>query len=86
MNAFLLPVAAVILGTAIVALVRVVRGPSLTDRTAALQLLGTGGIAVLALIGIAMDLRAAIDLALVLAVLAPLAMIAIFRGAAKSTT
>ena len=66
----LLGVAVIVLGTVALGLVRVLRGPAQADRLMAAQLLGTGGMAVLALIAAATDTPAVVDVALVLAILA----------------
>lgn len=83
MSTFLLAAAASVLVTVVIGLIRVVHGPALTDRTAGVQLLSSGGMAVLILVGVAMPSPSAIDGAMVMAVLAPFAVIAIFRGAAR---
>lgn len=82
MNAFLLAAAAGVLATVALGLVRVVRGPERTDRMMAAQLLGTGGLGALLLYGVATRTSAALDVALLLAVLTPFATVAFFRGAA----
>jgi multicomponent Na+:H+ antiporter subunit F len=68
-----------ILATVVVGLLRVVIGPTRSDRMMGAQLLGTGGIAVLLLVGTADRTSGAIEVALVLAVLAPFATIAFAR-------
>lgn len=62
-------------------LLRVLRGPGEADRMMAAQLLGTGGIAVVLLLSAAWDLPAAVDVALVLALLAAFAAVAFVKGA-----
>ena len=61
--------AAFVLLTVAVGLFRIFQGPGEADRMMAVQLLGTGGIAVLLLAGAA-GLPGAVDMALVLALLA----------------
>jgi len=56
-------------------LLRVLRGPSATDRLMAAQLIGSGGVAVLLLLSAAMQLPAVADVALMLAVLAVFASV-----------
>lgn len=56
-----------------IGLFRIIRGPSHIDRMLAAQLLGTMGISVTLLLGESMEVEALFDLALVFAVLAPLA-------------
>lgn len=70
MREFLVLAAALVLLMVAVGLVRILRGPTDVDRIMAAQLLGTGGIAALLLVGTATSLPGAIDVALVLAVLA----------------
>jgi multicomponent Na+:H+ antiporter subunit F len=60
-------------------LVRVLRGPSDADRMMAAQLIGTGGIAALLLLGAVTDLPAAVDVALTIALLATFASIAMVK-------
>jgi len=61
-------------------LVRVLRGPADVDRVMAAQLLGTGGIAGLLLLGAATATAAAIDVALTLALLAAFVSIAFVKA------
>ena len=60
-------------------LVRVLRGPNDADRMMAAQLIGTGGIAALLLLGAVTDLPAAVDVALTIALLAAFASIAMVK-------
>ena len=60
-------------------LVRVLRGPNDADRMMAAQLIGTGGIAALLLLGAVTDLPAAVDVALTIALLATFASIAMVK-------
>ena len=66
-------IAAGVLATVALGLVRVERGPSNGDRMLSAQLLGTGAVAVLLLLARAADTAALLDGALVLAVLASVA-------------
>lgn len=84
MTTFLLAAAAGVLATVALGLVRVVRGPARTDRMMAAQLLGTGGLGALLLFGVATGTPAALDVALLLAVLTPFATVAFFLGAARA--
>lgn len=79
MPAFDTAAAFFLLMTIVAGLVRVRRGPTDPDRMLAAQLLGTTGIAILLLLGEAMDERAAHDIALVFALLASLTGIAFVR-------
>jgi multicomponent Na+:H+ antiporter subunit F len=81
---FLLAAAGFVLATAAVGLVRVLRGPGEVDRIMAAQLLGTGGIAALLLWGEAMNLAAAVDVALTLALLAAFISVAFVKASARS--
>lgn len=62
------------------ALWRVWRGPEPADRMMAAQLVGTGGVAVVLLLVAAADAWAAIDVALVLALLAAFAAVAFVKS------
>ena len=60
-------------------LVRVARGPGYADRMMAAQLLGTGGIGALLLVGAAVGEAAVVDVALTLALLAAFTSIAFVK-------
>ena len=65
-------------------LIRVLRGPDDADRMMAAQLIGTGGIAALLLLGVVTGVPATVDVALILALLATFASIAfVKKGAAN---
>ena len=81
MNDFLLVAAGFLLLTVALGLVRIVRGPADADRIMSAQLIGTGGVAVLLLAGSAERVPAAIDVALILAVLAAFASVAFVKSA-----
>ena len=81
---FLLATAGFVLAMVAVGLVRVLRGPGDADRIMAAQLLGTGGIATLLLLAKAMSLPAAVDVALILALLAAFVTVAFVKGFALS--
>ena len=83
MDEFLFGAAAFILAMVALGLVRVLRGPADADRMMAAQLLGTGGIAAVLLLGAATGERATIDVALTLALLAAFASFAFVK--AKTT-
>jgi multicomponent Na+:H+ antiporter subunit F len=83
MAEFLLAAAAFVVAMVALALVRVLRGPGAADRMMATQLLGTGGIAAVLLLGAATGEDAAVDIALTLALLAAFASFAFVK--AKST-
>lgn len=83
MTDFLLAAALFVLGTVALGLIRVLRGPDDTDRMLAAQLLGTGGVASLLLLGVASGVNAVGDLALLLALLAAFASVAFVTGARR---
>jgi multicomponent Na+:H+ antiporter subunit F len=72
-----------ILLTVLLGLLIVLRGPGDAERVMAAQLLGTGGVAALLLLGSAADLNATTDLALVLAVLSAFVAVAFVIGAVR---
>lgn len=84
MAEFLVAAAAVVLATVALGLARILRGPGDVDRIMAAQLLGTGGIAALLLWGEAMNMAAAEDVALTLALLAAFVSVAFVRASARS--
>ena len=69
--------------TVALGLIRVLRGPEDADRRLAAQLLGTGGVASLLLLGVANGVNAVGDLALLLALLAAFASVAFVTGAKR---
>lgn len=69
MDTFLLTVAAFLLVNVLVGLVRLIRGPTPTDRMVAALLFGTTGVGILAVLAEAMATPALRDVALVLALL-----------------
>ncbi len=80
MNETLLLTAALLLFvTLVTGLIRALIGPSLQDRMLSIQLLGTGGVALLILLGLLLDIEALVDTALVLALLAAVAAAALTR-------
>jgi multicomponent Na+:H+ antiporter subunit F len=80
MPEFLLGAAAFILGMVALGLFRILRGPGDADRMMAAQLLGTGGIAVVLLLGTATGEAATVDVALTLALLAAFASFAFVKA------
>ena len=84
MAEFLFGAAAFILGMVALGLVRVLRGPTDADRIMAVQLLGTGGIAAVLLVGAASGESATVDVALILALLAAFAAFAFVKAQATS--
>lgn len=86
MTGFLLGAGVFILLTVLLGLLRVLRGPGDAERLMAVNLLGTGGIAAMLLLGSAVDLTAATDLALVLVLLAAFAGVAFVAGLSLDRT
>jgi multicomponent Na+:H+ antiporter subunit F len=68
-----------LLATVGAGLPRVFRGPTTADRMLAVQLFGTTGVAVLLLLAKAWQSPVLLDVALVFALLAPVAMVALVR-------
>jgi multicomponent Na+:H+ antiporter subunit F len=81
MPEFLLTAAGFVLAMVALGLLLILRGPGSADRMMAAQLLGTGGIATLLLLGAATGNAAAVDVALTLALLAAFAAIAFVKAA-----
>lgn len=79
MTEFLTIILGCILAILAVGLVRVLTGPGDADRMMAAQLIGTGGIAALLLLGAISGQSAAVDIALTLALLATFASIAFVK-------
>ncbi|MEZ4415690.1 MAG: monovalent cation/H+ antiporter complex subunit F [Gemmatimonadota bacterium] len=73
--------AALLLITVMVALLRVVWGPTRADRMMVAQLFGTVAVSVLLLLSVALEDHALVDVALVFAVLAAVTTIAFVRRA-----
>jgi multicomponent Na+:H+ antiporter subunit F len=83
MSEFLLAAAAFVLGTVALGLVRLLRGPKEADRMMAAQLLGTGGVAALLLLGVASGVGAVAEVGLLLALLSAFASVAFVIGARR---
>lgn len=81
---FLLAAAGFVLAMAALGLARILRGPGDAERIMAAQLLGTGGVAVLLLLGEATGVPAAADVALILALLAAFVSVAFVKVAARA--
>jgi len=84
MTEFLTGTLGFILAMLALGLVRVLRGPNDADRMMAVQLIGTGGIAALLLLGAVTGATAAVDVALTIALLATFASIAMVKKGAPS--
>jgi multicomponent Na+:H+ antiporter subunit F len=79
MTEFLIVALGFILAILAVGLVRILRGPGDADRMMAAQLIGTSGIAALLLLGTVSGVSAAVDVALILALLAAFTSIAFVK-------
>jgi multicomponent Na+:H+ antiporter subunit F len=79
MNELLTAAVGLILALLALGLVSILRGPTDADRMMAAQLIGTAGIAVLLLLGTVTGVPAAVDVALILALLATFASIAFVK-------
>jgi multicomponent Na+:H+ antiporter subunit F len=77
----LLLAAALLLGTVVPSLWRVLRGPTRADRMTGAQITASGGIGVLMLLSQAAGDAAILDVALVLALLAAFAAVALVKAA-----
>ena len=80
MAEFLLGSACFILAMVALGLLRILRGPDDVDRMMASQLLGTGGIAIVLLLGFATSQSTLINVALTLALLAAFAGLAFVKA------
>ena len=81
MAEFLFAASVFVLAMVALGLARILRGPDDADRMMAAQLLGTGGIAALLLLGAATGEAAIVDVALTLSLLAAFASIAFAKAA-----
>lgn len=84
MTTFCFAAAGFVLATVALGLARILWGPGDADRMMAAQLLGTGGVAALLLLGAATGMGGAVDVALTLALLAAFASVAFFRSATEA--
>ncbi len=73
--------AGALLGTIVIGLIRVERGPSPADRMLAAQLFGTAGVAMLLLLSVGLDMPSLRDVAIVLALLAAMTAVAFVKRA-----
>jgi multicomponent Na+:H+ antiporter subunit F len=77
--------AVVLLGTIVVGLIRVERGPSAADRMLAAQLFGTAGVAMLLLLSVGLSVPSLRDVGLVFALLAAMTVVAFVKRAWHGT-
>ena len=80
-GAYLLGTAIFILATVAVGLARILRGPADADRMMAAQLLGTGGVAALLVVGVVIGEDAVVNVALTIALLAAFASVTFYKAA-----
>ena len=80
----LIALAAALLLTLAASLLRVARGPTVADRIMGAQLAGTSGIGAIALIAAATQVWTILDVALVLALLAAMAVVGFAKAASKN--
>ena len=79
MTSFLFAAAIFVLVMEALGLVRILRGPADADRILSVQLIGSGGVAVLLLLSAATQTPAIMDVALMLALLATFVSVAFLR-------
>jgi multicomponent Na+:H+ antiporter subunit F len=82
---FLFAAAGFVLSMVALGLFRILHGPTDADRMMAAQLVGTGGVATLLLLAVAIEMPPVVDVALMLALLAAFASVAFIGGASVST-
>jgi len=85
MSAFLLGSGLFILATVAVGLARILRGPTDADRMMAAQLLGTGGVAALLVVGVVTGVGAVLNVALTIALLAAFASVTFYKAASGAS-
>ncbi|MFQ3237043.1 MAG: multicomponent Na+:H+ antiporter subunit F [Paraglaciecola sp.] len=76
MTTYLLTLASLLLVCLLVGMVRVLRGPTVEDRMLTAQLFGTVGVAILVLLSFVSQSFSLLNVALILALLAPLSLLA----------
>jgi len=79
MSVYLTAIAVILLLVLLLGLGRVIRGPTAADRMLVAQLFGTAGVAILMLLSAAQQQAALLNVALVLALLAPLTLISFLK-------
>jgi multicomponent Na+:H+ antiporter subunit F len=84
-TSFLLMAAGFVLLMVALGLARILRGPEDADRILSVQLIGSGGVAVLLLLAVAVKFPPIVDVALMLGLLATFVSIAFLRDAAGSS-
>ncbi|MCG8038235.1 MAG: monovalent cation/H+ antiporter complex subunit F [Candidatus Thiodiazotropha taylori] len=79
LDSLLLLALSLLLLSLVLGMVRALKGPTLEDRLLSILLLGTGGVAVLLLLSVSMQLTALLDVGLVLVLLAAVVAAAMTR-------
>jgi multicomponent Na+:H+ antiporter subunit F len=79
-------IALVILLSVVAGLVRTLRGPEPSDRMLAVQLFGTGGVAVLLTLAQAVQMPSLVDVALIYALLAAVTIMVFVKWQAREKT
>jgi multicomponent Na+:H+ antiporter subunit F len=79
MDLWLLIALMLLLLSLVLGMIRALKGPSLEDRLLSILLLGTGGVAILLLLSVSMQLTALLDVGLILVLLAAVAAAAMTR-------
>ena len=82
---FLLLAAAFVLLMVAIGLARILYGPADVDRILSVQLIGSGGVAVLLLLSVGMNLPPVMDVALMVGLLATFLAVTFLRDAANSS-
>ena len=82
-DSWLLIALLLLLASLVLGMVRALKGPSLEDRLLSILLLGTGGVAVLLLLSVSIQLPALLDVGLVLVLLAAVSAAAMTRRESK---
>ena len=82
---FLLAAAAFVLLMVAIGLARILYGPADVDRILSVQLIGSGGVAVLLLLSVGVKLPSIMDVALMLGLLATFVSVAFLRDAGDSS-
>jgi multicomponent Na+:H+ antiporter subunit F len=79
MNSFLFIVASFVLAMVASGLIVILQRPGSVDRLMAVQLLGTGGVAVLLILAIATEVASIVDVAMMMALFAAFAAVVLVR-------
>lgn len=83
MTTYLIILSGILLIILLIGLYAIISGPSQTDKMLACQLFGTVGVAILMLLAVVQEQHSLLNTALILALLAPLTLIAFVKLAEK---